>query len=309
MPILFLTQDKDVITSDINSYCDDLRSIKTKYYDLITSNKYIIYDKNKDGKKSYYSKTKYDSLLRTGISDSIVLDKSLLKLFTSKDEYYVLETSSDSKFYKYLNGKLQSIEVLESYPEYEMYDKKDFVNKVNYQACNNNLKKCTDKYKYIKYSNVSSNNEFGDILYSLSIDSNDVAKEQFYDKDFPIHEKNIYKIFLKNFNEQGILLMKDKPYNRDGKIDRNFGNDDLKFVKEVFKQLISEREKTESGFYSKDDHSYLVARAATSISKQYDDKNIAYYRMIMNTGGSRWEFRINPIKGNIENVEYYSVSE
>jgi len=67
MPILFLTQDKDVITSDINSYCDDLRSIKTKYYDLITSNKYLIYDKNKDGNKSYYSKTKYDSLLRTGI--------------------------------------------------------------------------------------------------------------------------------------------------------------------------------------------------------------------------------------------------
>lgn len=302
LALLSFAQTKEEIVARINADRDNLRSIKTKYSNLLINEKYLIYDKNDNAGKSYYIKSKYDSLTRKGLSDSAVLDNSILKVYVTPDEYYIMKSSSYSYFYKYRNGKLLSIELLESFPEYETYDKKDLINKVNYRACNNNLKKCTEKFTYDKYREVKSNNEFDKNIYSFSIDNNDNFKEQFYDKDFPMSEENIYKIFLKKFNEQGVALMKDKSFTAIVGTSKNFDKNDLKDMLESFKRLISEREKSDSGFYDKDAYSYWKARNGTSISKQYDDKNKAYYKLIM-SANTTWKFKINPVTGDLENIE------
>ena len=97
----FYSQNRRNIKSIIDSSRIEFTEIQNQYFDLVGKTKTLIYQQ--DG-YSYYSKLKYDSLVKRNLPESMVLEKSILKISTNNNEYYKVKLSGlsgDYEFYKY----------------------------------------------------------------------------------------------------------------------------------------------------------------------------------------------------------------
>lgn len=305
---LFYSQKKEAVVFKIDSSRNDFTKVQNHYYDLLNKSKTFIYEK---GGYSYYSKSRYDSLIKINLADSIVLDNSIIKVSTSKQEYYIMKFSglkSDNyNFYKYKGNQLLSMERLDQF--LETYSKNDFNALTIYSYCGKS--DCIYEYQFAKFSKLNSEKQLADVLYSMRIDRMGAVYEQFYDKDFPIDEKTLLKIFMTKFIKQAVPLMKGVKYSRGhGSPNKEFDTKDLEYEIEYFKRNITEKQKATAGFYDKKEI-ILKFRAEGGVGtvKTYDTANKPFYRVIFNYDMKRWQFKINPTTGDIEKIEFDLVYE
>lgn len=305
---LFYSQSADQIKSIIDSSRIEFTQIRDQYSDLLGKTKTLIYEQ--DG-YSYYSKLKYDSLVKSNLNDSIILNKSILKISMGQNEYYIMKMmgfqANNYDFYKYKGNQLLSVERLNQFKE--TYSKDDFKTLTSYSYCGKS--DCINKYQFGKFSKLSAEKQLSDILYSMRVDRLGVVYEQFYDKDFPIDEKMLLKIFISKFTKQSLALMKGAKYSRGhGSPSKEFDAKDLEYEINFMKNSIAEKQKVATGFYdSKDLILKLRAEGGVGTDKTYDSSNKPYYRLIFNYDMKRWEFKVNPVTGDIENIQYNLVHE
>lgn len=304
-------QNKEDIKLKIESERSEFAKIQNQYFDLIRNSENLIYKDKKEGKYSYYSKPKYDSLANNKLDNSIILQNSILKISLNINEYYIMKIKNlkndDYEFYKYKGDKLISIE-RGNYIS-QLYSKEDLVELTKDDFCGNN--QCLYKYTFMKYSKLDSRKEFSNILYSIQINHQDIASERFYDKDFSLDKKILLKMFISKFQNQALPLMKQVKYIRQhGGVYKTFDFKDLEYEVNLIKPKIIERERAENGFYN-DKNSILKynAEKAVEIRKEYDSTNQPYYDVLINVDMKKWKFRINSSTGDIEKIEYFLVFE
>lgn len=299
----FYSQDRKNIKSIIDSSRIEFTEIQNQYFDLVGKTKTLIYQQ--DG-YSYYSKLKYDSLVKMNLPESMVLEKSILKISTGNNEYYkvkLIGLNGDYEFYKYKGNQLLSVEKLNQF--LGNYSKDDFNALTSYSYCGKN--NCPYEYQFTTFSEKQLSN----VLYSMKVDRLGAVYEQFYDKDFPIDEKLLLKTFISKFTKQSLPLMKRVKYSRGhGSPTKEFDAKDLEYEINFMKNSIAEKEKAATGFYdSKDLILKLRAEGGVGTEKTYDSSNKPYYRLIFNFDMKRWEFKVNPVTGDIENIQYNLVYE
>jgi len=303
----FYSQNRKDIQSIIDSSRIQFTDIQNQYYDLVSKTNTLIY---KQEDYSYYSKLIYDSLVKNNLPESIVLEKSILKISADKNEYYKVKMSGltvDYEFYKYKGNQLISIERQNQF--LENYSKDDFNALTTYIYCGKS--NCINKYQFVKFTKLDSQKHLSDVLYSMRVDRLGGVYEQFYDTDFPVDEKMLLETFPSKYIRQSLSLMKGIKYSRDhGSPSKEFDSKDLEYEISWMKPFITEKRKALAGFY--DGKDYMLkhnAEAGVGVIKTYDNSNKPYYRLIFNRNLRYWEFKIDPTTGDIKKIDYNLVYE
>lgn len=314
--LLFLScllnaQNRDDLKLRIETEKSEFEKVQSRYFDLVINSETLLFKDKKDGRYSYYSKAKYDSLTRNQSNDSMIVKNSILKIPVGKNEYYIMKTGNlkteNYEFYKYKEDKLVSIERSNSISQ--LYSKDNFVELTKDSFCGSS--QCLYPYTSVKYAQLDAGKQFSNVLYSMQVSQQDMVSEHFYDKDFPLDQKTLLKIFISKFRKQALPLMKQIKYIRQhGSAYKTFDSKDAAYEADLLQPKIMARYRAESEIDDvKNSNFNLNIRREVELRKEYDSSDHPYYKLSVSIDMKSWKFKINSASGDLEEIEYFLLYE